>query len=341
MNFLDMSGCNITAPFKTSMLEKIDNYDARVQQIGSVNLIIRKGDEWVGFNTDVNGVYQSLNEHKVDFRACSVLIIGYGGAARAAAYACKMMEMAKSVTGKDLEKVAKFAEKTGCISVDIENIQEAVDHADVIISTIPKNLLLSNQVTFGEQQIVLDCSYSNAGLESKVVSRNAFYISGKKWLLYQGCPAYKMLTSHDAPIEEMARALQEEVPPPNVFSIIAASESLLQTTKAHLTGFENAVFTDMTEDACSCRRLRKRIRKLPKQSYMIVLATTAQLEKTDYYNFIKDETFCFFLVSGKEKEKEKTLKNIRAVDVLVPAEAKTGAQLGGRIKKEIENICPL
>ena len=338
MTFLEMSGCNITAPFKMSVLEKIDNYDARVQQTGSVNLIMRQGDEWIGFNTDVNGVYQSLMEYKTDFQACSVLIIGYGGAAHAAAYACKMMEMQKYVTGKDAEKLAKFSEKTGCIPVDIENIQYYVDRSDVIISTIPNNALLLNQVTFGEQQIVLDCSYSNTGLENKVTSRNAFYISGKKWLLYQGCPSYKMLTSHDAPVEEMAQALQEENTLPKVFSIIAASESLLHTVTAHLTGFEHGIFVDLTEDTCSCRKLKKRIRKLHKQSYMIVLATTNELENADYYDFIKDETFCFFLASGKEKEKEKTLQNIQVVDVLVPAE-RTGAQVGGRIKKEIENIC--
>jgi len=340
MEFLEMSGCNITAPFKTSVSEKLDQFDARVQKIGSANLVVRQGDEWVGFNTDVNGICQSLKEYKGDFQACPVLIIGYGGAAYAAAYACQMMEMEKYVTGIDVEKIAEFSGKTGCIPIDIEEIQQAVDGADVIISTIPKNTHLLNQVTFGEQQIVLDCSYSNAGLESKVTSRNAFYISGKRWLLYQGCPSYKMFTNLDAPFEEMAQAVQEEVAPPKIFSIVATSERLLHTVTAHLTGFEHGVIMDLTEDACSCRKLKKRIRKA-KQSYVIVMATTDMLEKSDYYDFIKDETFCFFLVSGKEGEKEKNLQHIRAVDVLVPTAAKTGAQVGGRIKKEIENICPL
>ena len=341
ITFLEMSGCNITAPFKTAVLKKTDNYDARVQQTGSVNLIVKQNDEWVGYNTDVNGVYQSLKEYKADFQACSVLIIGYGGAASAAAYACKMMEMQKYVTGKDTEKLDTFAAKTGCIPVDIEQIQQIIDRVDVIISTIPKNPLLLNQVTFGEQQIVLDCSYSNTGLENKVISRNAFYISGKKWLLYQGCPSYKILTTLDAPVETMTQSLQEENTPPKIFSIISVSESLLHTVAAHLTGFEHGVFFDLIEDPCSCRKLKKRIRKLPKQSYAIVMATTTELEDDNFYDFIKDETFCFFLVSCKEKEKEQTLQNICAIDVLVPTEAKTGAQIGGRIKKEIENICTL
>ena len=340
MEFLEMSGCNITAPFKTSVSEKLDQFDTRVQKTGSANLVVRQGDEWVGFNTDVNGICQSLKEYKGDFQACPVLIIGYGGAAYAAAYACQMMEMEKYVTGIDVEKIAEFSGKTGCIPIDIEEIQQAVDGADVIISTIPKNTHLLNQVTFGEQQIVLDCSYSNAGLESKVTSRNAFYISGKRWLLYQGCPSYKMFTNLDAPFEEMAQAVQEEVAPPKIFSIVATSERLLHTVTAHLTGFEHGVIMNLTEDACSCRKLRKRIRKA-KQSYAIVIATTDMLEKSDYYDFIKDETFCFFLVSGKEEEKEKTLQHIHVVDVLAPTVAKTGAQVGGRIKKEIENICPL
>ena len=341
MTFLEMTGCNITAPLKTSVLEKIDKFDTRVQEIGSVNLIVRQNDEWVGFNTDVNGVYQSLMEYQADFQACSVLIIGYGGAARAAAYACRMMQMERYVTGKDAEKRDKFSEKTGCIPVDIEEIQQAVDRVDVIISTIPNNTLLLNQVTFGEQQIVLDCSYSNTGLENKVTSRNAFYISGKKWLLYQGCPSYKMLTNHDAPVEAMNKALQEEHPTPNVFSIISVSEGMLHTATAHLTGFEHAVFMDLTEDPCSLRKLKKRVRKATKHSYVIIMTTADALEDDDFYDFIKDETFCFFMVSGKETEKEQTLQYIRAVDVLLPTESKTGSQVAGRIRKEIENIRPL
>ena len=338
MTFLDMSGCNITAPFKTSALAKINKFDARVQQTGSVNLIIRENGEWIGFNTDVNGVYQSLMEYKTDFQATSVLIIGYGGAAYAAAYACRMMQMQEFVTGKDPEKLVKFSEKTGCIPVDMEDIQKTVDSSDIIISTIPNNTLLLNQVTFGEQQIVLDCSYSNTNLESKVISRNAFYISGKRWLLYQGCPSYKMLTGCDAPVEEMEKTIGEENPSPNVFSIIAASEGVLHTATAHLTGLEHAVFIDLTEDFCSCRKLKKRIRKAHKNAYVIVMATVTELEKGDFYNFIKDDTFCFFMVSCKEKERDITLQYIRAVDILLPIEMKTGAQIAGRIKKEIENI---
>lgn len=341
MTFLEMSGCNITAPFKMSVFEKTNKFDTRVQQTGSVNLIVKQGEEWVGYNTDVNGVYQSLKEYQADFQACKVLIIGYGGAARAAAYACKMMEMQKYVTGKDTDKLEKFAAKTGCIPVDIQDIQQIIDRVDVIISTIPKNPLLLNQVTFGEQQIVLDCSYFNTGLENKVTSRNAFYISGKKWLLYQGCPAYKMLTTLDAPVEEMTQSLQEENTPPKIFSIISVSEGLLHTVTAHLSEFEQTTFIDLVDDPCSFRKLKKRIRKAPKQSNIILMATAAELENADFYNFMKDETFCFLLVSGKEKEKEKTLQYIRAVDVLVPTELKTGAQVAARIKKEIENICPL
>jgi len=338
MAFLEMSGCNITAPFKTSVPEKIDKFDTRVQQTGSANLIVRQGEEWVGYNTDVNGVYQSLMEYKADFQAYSVLIIGYGGAAYAAAYACRMMQMQQYVTGKDPEKLAKFAEKTGCIPVDIEDIQQAVDRMDIIISTIPNNSLLLNQVTFGEQQIILDCSSSNTALENKVTSRNAFYISGKKWLLYQGCPSYKMFTSQDAPVEVMNSVLQEENPQPKVFSIISTSEGVLHTATAHLTGFDNAVFFDLTENSCSCRKLKKRIRKAQKQSYIVIIATTDAMRKDDFYDFIKDETFCFFLVSSKEKEKDATLQNIRAFDVLLPTEMKTGAQIATRIKKEIANI---
>ena len=341
MEFLEMSGCNITAPFKMSAFAKTNKFDTRVQQTGSVNLILREGDEWVGFNTDVNGVYQSLMEYKTDFQAVSVLIIGYGGAAHAAAYACRMMQMQEFVTGKDPEKLAKFSERTGCIPVDMEEIQRTVDSSDIIISTIPNNTLLLNQVTFGEQQIVLDCSYSDTNLENKVTSRNAFYISGKKWLLYQGCPSYKMLTGHDAPVEEMRKAIQEENPPPQVFSIIAASEGVLHTATAHLTGFDHALFIDLTEDPCSCRKLKKRIRKAHKHAYVIVMATADKLANSDFYDFIKDETFCFFMVNGKDKEKELILQHIRAVDVLVPTEAKTGAQVAARIKKEIENLRPL
>jgi shikimate dehydrogenase len=76
-------GLNVTIPFKeTSMRYCVPDEKARA--IGAVNTIDFRTD--VGTNTDVDGLIEDLQAHEVPLRGETVIVLGAGGAARAAVY---------------------------------------------------------------------------------------------------------------------------------------------------------------------------------------------------------------------------------------------------------------
>lgn len=82
-------GANITTPFKTSIIKKLDYVSPEAKKIGAANTIIKKENKWLGFNTDAAGFLQDLKNKNIDFKNKRVLILGAGGAAKAIAHALK------------------------------------------------------------------------------------------------------------------------------------------------------------------------------------------------------------------------------------------------------------
>lgn len=338
MKTLNIKGCNITAPFKEEIVKNLDFYDSRVQQVGCSNLVSLKDNQFVGYNTDVNGIFQSLNEMEIDFRGKPALIVGYGGAARAVAYTLKMMQMQTFVTGKNPNKIEEFSRKMGCIPVDFENIQEAIDYAAVVVSTVPKEAVLLHQATFSEQQVVLDCSYNNPALEQKVTSRNGYYISGKRWLLYQGAPSFKILTGKEAPAESMFNALNETPEKPAVIAVISSSESILGTISAHLVDFKECMFVDFVEEAkSSVRKLRKRFAK-SEAPIKVALILAEEMEYKDVYDFVSQETFSIWLATDLDLKKESATDIAEIIDMISPTDGKTGVYIANHLRSEIKNM---
>ena len=78
-------GLNLTIPHKEEVLSVINHVDAEAEVIGAVNTLLLKSNEWIGFNTDGYGIFRAVQE-KLNYRIkdASVLLLGAGGAARAA-----------------------------------------------------------------------------------------------------------------------------------------------------------------------------------------------------------------------------------------------------------------
>jgi shikimate dehydrogenase len=81
-------GANVTLPLKQDALALCASVSERAQRCGSVNTLIRANDGWHGDSTDGVGLLRDLSErHGFDPRDRRILLLGAGGAARAAAFA--------------------------------------------------------------------------------------------------------------------------------------------------------------------------------------------------------------------------------------------------------------
>lgn len=81
----DLSGLNVTIPFKESVIAYLDEVSDEATQIGAVNCISFKEGKVIGYNTDAYGFHNSIkpfltNKHE------RALIFGTGGASKAVAY---------------------------------------------------------------------------------------------------------------------------------------------------------------------------------------------------------------------------------------------------------------
>lgn len=80
----------VTMPFKKAILAYLDEISEEVKTLGAANTIIIKENKLSGYNTDVNGIMYAFRN--IQLKNKKVLILGAGGAARAAAYVLKKAE---------------------------------------------------------------------------------------------------------------------------------------------------------------------------------------------------------------------------------------------------------
>jgi shikimate dehydrogenase len=108
-------GCNITMPLKGAALAFVD--ERQDGGVGAVNCVVPRAQGLIGFNTDVDGVRQALQEGASRQQPCAdevatlVSLLGTGGAARAALAALRGMEV--TVFGRDEAKARALSEELG------------------------------------------------------------------------------------------------------------------------------------------------------------------------------------------------------------------------------------
>jgi len=86
---LGVRGVSVSAPFKEKAMAFASSLHPVAQAVGALNTLVRHGDEWRGYNTDVGGLTACLEEIGFGggWAGLRALILGSGGAARAVAFA--------------------------------------------------------------------------------------------------------------------------------------------------------------------------------------------------------------------------------------------------------------
>ena len=78
----DLLGFNVTIPHKEGIIEHLDALEGEAAKIRAVNVVCRRGREWVGYNTDQAGFRESLDRW-LAHRQLRALILGTGGSSLA------------------------------------------------------------------------------------------------------------------------------------------------------------------------------------------------------------------------------------------------------------------
>ncbi len=83
---LNLLGVNVTVPHKQAVRDHLKEIDRAAGMIGAVNTLVRVEGGYKGYNTDAEGLFCAMAERGIGIAGRSCILVGAGGAAKAAAY---------------------------------------------------------------------------------------------------------------------------------------------------------------------------------------------------------------------------------------------------------------
>lgn len=88
LHSLGVRGINVTVPYKTDIIKELCGTDPFAGAIGAVNTLKYTEEGYFGYNTDVMGLDRELESEGLILKERDIVLLGAGGAARAAAFLC-------------------------------------------------------------------------------------------------------------------------------------------------------------------------------------------------------------------------------------------------------------
>lgn len=204
---LDLAGVNVTSPFKESVLPFLDEIAPDALEIGAVNTIVRKGGRLIGRNTDPDGVVSALASRGVRLAGRKALVLGAGGAGRAAAFGLLREGCRVAVVNRTPERAEAAARRLGCAWLGLEKTEAAVRDADIIVSCRSSADCPFDPGLLRPDHVVLDARYQGSRLAEDAAARGAGIVPGRDWLLFQAAAGFALMIGAPAPVEQMREAL--------------------------------------------------------------------------------------------------------------------------------------
>jgi len=174
LHSLGFLGLNVTIPHKEEAYRHAVRRSAEAEAIGAVNVLVMSEEGWEGHNTDWAAVAEALSERGASSLGRCVLV-GAGGAARAAAYAVARLGASELVVAnrserRGLELVRTCTERFGVNArfVRFHELRSELAGAEVVINAIPAGLTQGVEFPLSAEDLrgvryVVDLVYSRSG----------------------------------------------------------------------------------------------------------------------------------------------------------------------------------
>ena len=230
---LGIKGFNVTIPYKETILPYLHTISEEAAIVGSVNTVVNDLGKLVGYNTDVNGIYETLVPYKDEISGLEVSVFGAGGAARALIYNLiryfrpskiniinRTEQRAESLKLYFLEKM-KF-ENIECYELFPPDILPILNQSKLIVNTTSLGMHpdvddspISLPNAFIENQIVFDMVYNPVSTKflRQAKAEGATIINGIKMLVYQGAKSFELWTGTQMPVDSVYDALIKYLEP--------------------------------------------------------------------------------------------------------------------------------
>jgi shikimate dehydrogenase len=208
----------VSIPHKETILPLCDEVDETARRIGAVNTATARDGRLVGSNTDWIGVVRAL-ERAIDLRGRRAVVLGAGGAARAAVFGLLERGAHVTVLNRSADRAAALASELGAEDAGPLDRLARTDY-DVLVHTtsvgLRTNASLIEATAIRPGSIVLDAVYDPPAtrLLRDAAARGARPIGGKWWLVEQAGEQLRLWAGHTAPLDVMAEAFDRAAAQP-------------------------------------------------------------------------------------------------------------------------------
>jgi 3-dehydroquinate dehydratase/shikimate dehydrogenase len=210
---LPLGGVAVTMPLKQEVLPHLANMDPLTARIGACNTLRTGADGKIyGFNTDVAGVVRPL-EKRMRIKGSRIVVLGAGGAARAAVFGLVEQGAEVFVVNRTHEKAVALARKAHAKSLKQDLLTK--NKFDALINTTPCGMAgIKQALPIKESELnaslVFDMVYNplSTPLLKLAHSRGIPIISGLEMFVQQGARQFEIWTGKPAPEAEMQRVVE-------------------------------------------------------------------------------------------------------------------------------------
>jgi shikimate dehydrogenase len=217
---LGFRGLNVTVPHKEEVARLCGTLDAIASKVGAVNTLSRLDDSWAGHNTDAPAVRGLLTEAGLGPRS-RALLLGAGGAARAAAWALLQVGAETAVAARRPEAAAALCREMAISLGKPESMLRPVAWEEVRAQSIRSDAVVHATslglpgksgelppLAWRAGQLALDFVYGDTAFSRSARDAGTRLITGEQVLVRQGALAFRTWFDRHAPEAVMARAIE-------------------------------------------------------------------------------------------------------------------------------------
>lgn len=224
---LGLKGFNVTVPHKVKVVDYVNKLSEEAAVIGSVNTVVNELGKLIGYNTDVNGILDSLTQYKSQISGNEVCVIGAGGSARAVIYTLARYFKPQKIylvnrTDQHAEALKQhFKSKMKFDGIVTKELQQpdlitVLNNCSLIVNSTPVGMfptsddsVLSTADVFVKDQIVFDLVYNPVKTKflQLAESKNAVTINGLNMLVQQAAKSFTLWTGNEFPTEKVYKSL--------------------------------------------------------------------------------------------------------------------------------------
>lgn len=205
-------GVSVTIPHKQAVIPFLDGLTDRARAVGAVNTLFWREGRLLGDNTDVAGVMAPLAPHRQALE--SALVLGAGGAARAACFALRELGVAAlAVSNRTQAKAEALARDFGLAAVPWE--ERAARPWTLVLNATPLGMQGGDvdaspwpQDGFGQVSLVFDMVYNPVRTRfiQDAQAAGVACLAGLNMFLHQGLAQFELWTGRTLD-EKRARQL--------------------------------------------------------------------------------------------------------------------------------------